>query len=263
MLVLGDHGPQVQELITMLRKLGFVLDVGEVFDTPVKRCVEAFQVANVDASGQPLEVDGKVGPNTRWAIEVALGLRKPNVQSDLTLPGTPAGGSDAGRRALAVAIKEADARHGEKGSDNHGPDVRRYLDGREPEGSSWCAGFVSHCFREALGYEAVFGYILGAQALHNRMRKLGYAYDAAMSNPPQPGDIIAWRRIDPAKAAETAWKGHIGIVHSFQDGILWTVEGNRGPYPAVVKSFRYSWSDLVVSLKGDRFKGLYGLSRHP
>ena len=78
MLVVGNHGPQVQEVVIKLRRLGFVLDVGEIFSTQVKRCVEAFQVANVDASGHPLEVDGKVGPNTQWALEVALGLRKAN-----------------------------------------------------------------------------------------------------------------------------------------------------------------------------------------
>lgn len=263
MLVLGDQGPEVRKLITQLRKLGFLLKVGDNFDTTVRKCVEAFQVANVDASGQPLEVDGKVGPNTRWAVEAALGRRTLDVQTTVALPGVRSGGSNAGRRALAVAMREAEGRCGEKGSDNRGPDVRRYLNGKVPEGSSWCAGFVSYCFHEALGHDAAFGYLVGAQALHDRMRKLGHTYTAAMSNPPQPGDIIVWRRIDPAKPEKTKWQGHVGIVHSFTNGILWTIEGNRGPYPAIVRSFRYSWSDLVASLQGDRFKGLYGLSRHP
>jgi peptidoglycan hydrolase-like protein with peptidoglycan-binding domain len=261
-LKLGSSGPDVRTLIDDLRRLGFGLPAGNMFDAVVRRSVEAFQVANLDASGAPLVIDGKVGTNTRWALDAALNGRSPQ---DLVanVPGLPGGGSASGRAALQVALAELAAGNGEVGGDNRGPHVTRYLNGQAAAGSSWCAGFVSYCFRQGLGRNADFGYIVGAQALHNKMRALGNAYAAALSNPPQPGDIIAWRRVDPTNPAQSAWKGHIGIVHSFADGILWTVEGNRGPFPSRVKAFRYSWSALVASLSGDRFKGLYGLSRHP
>ncbi|KAB2784739.1 CHAP domain-containing protein [Brucella anthropi] len=262
MLVLGDRGTEVKALVTKLRKVGFALKPTDVFDNIVKKSLEAFQIANVDASGQPLNVDGKLGPNTDWALDAALGNQTLDVKSSIVLPDLAAG-KTTGSKALSVAMNEMNSGCGEQGADNRGPDVRRYLNGKAPEGSSWCAGFVSYCFQEALEKEPVFGYLVGAQALHNRMRSLGYAYHAAMTEPPQPGDIIAWKRVDPTNPKETYWQGHIGVVHSFMNGILWTIEGNRGPYPAFVRAFRYSWADLVVSSQADKFKGLYGLSRHP
>lgn len=263
MLKFKDQGPQVRALVAQLRTLGLALEVTDSFDATVKKSVEAFQVSNVDASGQPLKVDGKVGHNTRWAIDAALGLHTLQVRGLLDLPDPPVGGSKSGREALSIALREATANCGESGSDNHGPDVRRYLKGHASEGASWCAGFISYCFHEALGHDGVMGYLVGAQHIHRRMSELGHAYTPTLSNPPQPGDVIVWRRIDPIKPKQTSWQGHVGIVHSFTNGILWTVEGNRGPYPAIVRAFRYSWSELVASSQSDRFKGLYGLSRHP
>ena len=264
LLKLGSAGRQVAALIDKLRALGFSLPRGDRFDSTVRRSVEAFQVANVDASGAPLVVDGKVGPHTRWAIDAARrGLRP--ASTGFGLPDIPAnGGSAAGRSALAIALDELAANCGEAGSNNSGADVRRYLQGcGVSPPANWCAAFVSHCFRTALGQNAVFGYVAGAQAVHNKMRRLGHGYSASLSHPPQPGDIIVWRRVDPTDPVNTAWQGHIGLVHSFSDGNLWTIEGNRGPFPSQVKAFRYSWSSLVSSSTNDRFKGLFGLSRHP
>ena len=263
MLKKGDEGAEVAVLIDDLRRMGFQLEGGRTFDATVKRSVEAFQVGKTDASGQPLVVDGKVGPNTRWAIDVFLGKITTAADIEVTLPPVPKGGSKSGRLALDVAIAEAVAGRGEEGGDNCGPDIRRYYSTHAEEGASWCAAFISYCFREALGREADFGYRIGAQDVHNQMRNLGNAYPASLQSPPQPGDIIVWRRVDPENPKGTAWQGHVGMVHGFQDGILWTIEGNRGPYPSKVKAFRYGWSDLVVSAGNDKFKGLYGLSRHP
>jgi hypothetical protein len=264
LLKLGSQGPEVAALISDLRALGFGLPQGNVYDVAVKQSVEAFQVGHVDASGTPLVVDGKVGPHTAWAIHAALTGGTPTV-TDFGLPPLPAaGGSAAGRTALGIAMQDMAAGRGEIGANNSGPDVAAYL---APTGlgtpSNWCAAFVSHCFKQALGHDAVFGYLAGAQAVHNRMKQLGHAYAASLSNPPEPGDIIVWRRVDPNNPAATGWYGHIGIVHSFADGNLWTIEGNRGPFPSKVKSFRYSWVLLVSSAANDKFKGLYGLSRHP
>lgn len=261
LLKFGDEGPKVAALVEDLRKLGFGLPAGSVYDSVVKKSVEAFQVSNLDPSGLPLVVDGKVGPLTRWALDARLTNIAP-AASQFALPALTGGGSNAGRAALNVALQEMAAGHGEEGSDNHGQHVRAYLNGVE-EGASWCAAFVSYCFRQGLGHNGVFGYTAGAQALHKKMKSLGHAYAASLSNPPQPGDIIAWRRVDPKKVASTSWQGHIGIVHSFHDGILWTIEGNRGPFPSRVQSFSYPWPSLVVSATNDAFKGLFGLSRHP
>ena len=262
LLSLGDSGAQVARLIADLRTLGFQLPAGQVFDAVVKKTVEAFQVTALDAAGVPLLVDGKVGIHTRWALDAALHATPPGPTS-FDLPPPIAGGSATGRAALAVALQEMAAGHGEIGGDNRGPQVATYLHGLSGP-TSWCAAFVSYCFYTGRGGQnAVFGYQLGAQDVHNRMRALGHAYAASLTTPPQPGDLIAWRRVDPSDPNGTAWRGHIGLVYGYADGNLWTVEGNRGSYPSKVKPFRYSWSALVASATNDKFKGLYGVSRHP
>ncbi|WP_045855132.1 CHAP domain-containing protein [Raoultella terrigena] len=262
MLKMGDEGIAVAQLVDDLRKLLFGLAPGNKFDALVKKSVEAFQVANVDSSGQPLVIDGKVGPHTRWALDAALGKHSgivPHVQPPSLPPVT--GGSKTGQAALKIALAEVG--QGEGASDNYGPDIKRYFAGHGKQGQSWCAAFVSYCFSQALGAEPLFGYQTSAQALHNKMKSLGYSYTPSLSNPPQPGDIICWLRVDPGKVKETAWQGHVGIVQRYADGILWTVEGNRGAWPSKVNLFHYSWSVLVTSATNDNFKGLYGLSRHP
>lgn len=263
LLKLGSAGPDVAGLIDDLIALGFALPRAEVFTKGVKTCVEAFQAANLDSLGRPLRVDGAVGEHTAWAIAAARGRVTPASASSMLMPPPLPGGSAAGRAALQAALAEANAGRGEAGRDNDGPDVLKYLGGVVAAPANWCAGFVSWCFKTALGREPVFGYLVGAQAVHKRMATLHHAYAAKLSDPPQPGDIITWRRVDPARPAATAWQGHIGLVAGYADGYLHVVEGNKGPFPARVKVFQYPWTDLVASTSGDPFKGLFGLSRHP
>jgi hypothetical protein len=50
-----------------------------------------------------------------------------------------------------VAIDELNAGAGEEGGNNMGRWVRKYLQPAGlPEGNSWCAGFVSWCFLQAV-----------------------------------------------------------------------------------------------------------------
>lgn len=261
MLKSGDKGSAVSELVDDLRTLHFNLDRTDTFSPLVKKTVEAFQVANLDASGQPLVVDGKVGPHTRWALDAALGKYQALNQNAVLPTHLTTGGSHIGLSALKIA--QGELGHGESGSDNHGPDIIKYLSGHGQQGDSWCAAFVSYCFSKAIGQQPLFGYQLSAQSLHNKMKSLGYAYTPSLSQPPQPGDIICWLRIDPVNPQKTAWYGHVGIVQGFADGVLWTIEGNRGAYPSRVNTFHYSWADLVISATNDKFKGLYGISRYP
>ena len=114
----------------------------------------------------------------RWGcLPAGLSMRasttSPPWQTSLLCVPPLAGGSAVGKAALAVAIQEMQAGHGEEGGDNRGQHVRTYLNSQVAEGSSWCAGFVSYCFRQALGRDGVFGYIVGAQALQNKMKSLG------------------------------------------------------------------------------------------
>lgn len=261
MLKSGDKGSAVSKLVDDLRTLHFNLARTDTFDLLVKKTVEAFQVANLDASGQPLVIDGKVGPHTRWALDAALGKYPAFSQNTASPTLATAGGSLIGLSALQIA--QGELGRGESGKDNHGPDIIKYLAGHGQQGDSWCAAFVSYCFSQTIGHTPLFGYPLSAQALHNKMKSLGFSYTPDLSHPPQPGDIICWLRIDPVNPKATAWYGHVGIVQGYADGVLWTIEGNRGAYPSRVNTFHYSWASLVVSATNDKFKGLYGLSRYP
>ena len=69
------------------------------------------------------------------------------IQPDfMQLPSIKFGGSTVGRAALAVAINELTSGAKEIGGANSGLWVRKYLIELAPEGSSWCAAFVSYCF---------------------------------------------------------------------------------------------------------------------
>jgi hypothetical protein len=75
---------------------------------------------------------------------------------------------------------------------------------------------------------------VGAQAIRNELRRRGYEYAPSQANPPRPGDVVTWWR-----GTYSGWQGHIGIVEGFADGIVTTIEGNRGRYPSRVGRFRY------------------------
>ncbi|QFG76676.1 hypothetical protein DMB90_10725 [Raoultella planticola] len=87
---IGDEGKAVAQLVDDLRKLSFGLAPTDKFDQVVK-VSRSFPVANVDASGQPLIVDGKVGPHTRWALDAALGKHSVVLQHPTLPTFTPSG----------------------------------------------------------------------------------------------------------------------------------------------------------------------------
>lgn len=228
----GSKGGAVRELSEALASLGLAAAATDVFDMAMERAVRAFQSQNLDPRGEPLVVDGVVGPLTRFAIDVALGARDPRS------PAPAAGaGSLLGEAALAAARAEAARGAGEEGGNNRGPDIRVYLDGLAQEGADWCAGFVSWCHREGarrLGRAMPFRYSLGARDIRNQFRDRRWAFAASLAQPPLPGDVVVWWR-----GAPSGWQGHIGIVERCADGILATIEGNRGPYPSRVSRHRY------------------------
>ncbi|MCG6122909.1 MAG: CHAP domain-containing protein [Microvirga sp.] len=228
----GSTGQAVRELSEALLALGRVGVATDVFDARLDRTVRAFQTQNLDPRGEPLVVDGIVGPLTRFAIDAALGARDALAVVDEDEPLSPFGDV-----ALSVAREEAARGAGEAAGNNRGADIRAYLDGRATEGSDWCAGFVSWCHREGarrLGRAMPFRYSLGARDIRNQFRERGWDYSPSAAHPPRPGDIVVWWR-----GAVSGWQGHIGLVERCVDGILTTIEGNRGPFPSRVSRYRY------------------------
>ncbi|WP_096700654.1 CHAP domain-containing protein [Magnetospirillum sp. 15-1] len=234
----GGDGPEVRELQTALVIRGFVVAPTGRFDTTTYQAVRAFQSQNVDRDGQPLKVDGSVGDLT-WA---ALTGGKPAAAAHpigvdfTTMPPSDLGGAATGRNGLKAAIGELTAGAGEIGGDNSGPWVEKYLDGRAPPGSSWCAGFVSWCLREGNGGASPLVYSLGARDILAQCRKRGWAFPPGSSASPLPGDLVVWWRV-----AADGWQGHVGFVHQLRDGKLYTIEGNKS---AFVQGFSYTYAAM-------------------
>ncbi len=232
-LRLGDIGEAVKMLQTSLNEFAYGLVVDGFFGRMTHSAVIDFQSANVDKYGEPLVVDGVVGPLTWWR------LRHPNESRTSTiytsLPSMRFGGSDLGRNALQVAIEELNAGAREINGNNSGEFVRKYL---EPSGITtaepWCAAFVSWCYFQASGgikEQMPFDYNVGAKSTYNAFYRKGWTYNLEDGIQPEPGDIVVWHRGDPQ-----GWMGHIGLVHHMEDGFIHTIEGNRLPE---VKGFKY------------------------
>jgi Phage tail lysozyme/Putative peptidoglycan binding domain len=70
MLQHGDRGEEVKRLQRILKEHGFFEGtIGGNFLDLTKAAVERFQAAHKGPHGQPLDVDGIVGPDTWWALE--------------------------------------------------------------------------------------------------------------------------------------------------------------------------------------------------
>src|SRR5438046_2558070 len=147
MLKKGDKGNGVTELQNLLVERGYPVDVNSVFDLQTYHAVRAFQSQNLDQHGQPLVIDGVVGPLTWWSLTHPKPIvETPTAVDYRQMPPEEAGGSQLGRGALAAAIGELNAGAGEVGGNNSGPWVVKYLNGMAEEGRSWCAAFGSWCF---------------------------------------------------------------------------------------------------------------------
>jgi peptidoglycan hydrolase-like protein with peptidoglycan-binding domain len=65
---------------------------------------------------------------------------------------------------------------------------------------------------------------------------LAAAVSELKANAREIGDIVVWWRINL-----TGWFGHTGLVHSVQEGMLYTIEGNHSPR---VQGFPYVLSRM-------------------
>ncbi|MFC2169851.1 CHAP domain-containing protein [Acidobacteriota bacterium] len=228
-------GEAVEELTTLLVERGYLQTATQTFDRLVRMAVKEFQARHVDERGVPLVVDGVVGPVTWWALQNPDNtdiLEQPIPEKLKSMPET--GGSPRGRAALETALSEMEAGAKEVDSNNSGPWVEKYLNNIAPTPANWCAGFVSWCYAQHPD-GIPYTYTVGARATRSKFKTKDWLYDVSENSLPQPGDIIVWWRDQP-----TSWKGHIGLVHSLSEGgILYTVEGNKGGFPAPVRVFDY------------------------
>ncbi|MGP1609403.1 MAG: peptidoglycan-binding domain-containing protein, partial [Burkholderiales bacterium] len=65
----GDTGNEVRTLQKLLAQRGYPVESSGTFDAQTWRAVRAFQTQNLDQHGQPLVVDGVVGPLSWWSLQ--------------------------------------------------------------------------------------------------------------------------------------------------------------------------------------------------
>ncbi len=232
----GSQGSAVKTLQELLRELDYNVPVTGIFDNATYAAVRSFQASHLDKHGIPLKVDGVVGDITWWALSNPRTSVSHGVIDFTKMPDAAMGGSAIGRAALMAAIGELKAGAGEIGGNNQGKWVKKYLDPVPlGVGNAWCAAFLSWCFLQAVGGDKAkmpFRYTAGARDLFNQLKNKCLAIkDAGPAYIPQPGDIVAWWRVSMASGL-----GHIAIVHHFEDGFLYTIEGNKA---ANVAGFDY------------------------
>lgn len=248
----GSQGEMVSYLNQRLHTLGLVPQPGPLFDLATQRAVRTFQASQLDERGRPLSVDGLVGPLTAWRL---VHIEDPVPQADPLPPvastvALPPGGSIRGRLALQTALQERDAGARELGSNNSGDFVRKYLHPNGKPPLPWCAGFVSWCYSQH-PQGCPYNYSLGARDILNQFTRRGWRIDPRKGQQPEPGDIVVWTRDVPGNPHA----GHIGLVVELSEGgILYVIEGNKGPFPAPVKVFDYVYS---------RMNNLLGFGRVP
>lgn len=224
----GMRGQEILDLQARLSVvLGFDLEPSGIFDTNTERAIMAHQQRSVGPHGQPLDVDGVVGDLTWWSLLVTDQSEAFHTQEHARIGQTRGPLSDM---TLAVAVEEARAGAREIGANNAGPFVEKYLR-REDKPGAWCAGFASWCIHEAaarLDVTPPAPYKLTARGLQRELQPLRKGEE------PMGGDLVFWWRVAP-----DSWQGHVEIVSGFSDGILWTIGGNRGAFPAPVRQFSY------------------------
>lgn len=237
----GDQGPQVSELQSLLSNRGYPVEADGNFGLQTYRAVRAYQSQNLDQHGQPLVIDGKVGPLTWWSLTNP----KPEIETPAAvdfsvMPPASAGGSFLGRASLETAIGELNAGAREIGGNNRGPFVEKYLaPAGLDEGNAWCASFVSWCYLQASGGDPdsmPFPYSPGARAILQKLKARGMGHAPNRGYEPEPGDIVVWWR-----ERLEGWLGHVGLVHQLKDGMLYTIEGNKS---TKVQGFSYVFSRM-------------------
>jgi lysozyme family protein len=216
-------GPNITLIQQRLAALG-ISEVGPVdgdFGERTEWAIKLFQARHEDSRGEPLEIDGVVGPMT-WNSLFEI---EPDADEE---PGEQAGGGDLATRALAIAARQIGILERPRGS-NRGPEVDDYMGAidRSLHGQPWCMAFVYWCFNEAA---RELGIGLNVPRTASVWRSWEMAQEQAI------GRIVTARqaRADPDIVKpgmvfyiDTGGRhGHTGFVRDIVDGKLVTIEGN-------------------------------------
>lgn len=114
---------------------------------------------------------------------------------------------------------------GSKNYTEYGLWYKNHVDGSDVyDRAAWCASFVSWCANQAGISKDIVTYHAYTPSGYNWFKANAHAYSrkqvANGSYTPLPGDIVYF------KSAKSSRINHVGIVIQYQDGVLYTVEGN-------------------------------------
>lgn len=174
--------------------------------------VVLFQSRFADARGNPLTMDGVVGPVT-WAALFGVAAVSPALVAPTPLLAS----------VLDVARSQVGKMEVPAGS-NSGPDVNKYLHGVGlGPGYSWCMAFVSWCFSQASANLAIANPVYktgGVMDEWGNTKGTKILHDNAIINTSLivPGQIFI--------IATGGGHGHTGLVEKVTGGLLTTIEGN-------------------------------------
>lgn len=263
-LTQGSSGPEIGMLIDDLRDLGFQLEAGTVLTSQVAGALKMFQQSYHDHLGKPLKIDGRLGTSTALALDAAQGRARQKVRfNDADLPPMSQVASGSARRVALIALAEFMRGCGEQGGDNIGPDIARYQCEHRTAKSGWSVDFALYCLRETFGPESLPpSATSNAQGLLDVAKANGWALpvlDGAL----RPGDMIVWHYQEPSLPPHPAWTGHVGVVWSCEQGDIITVEGNRGPYPSLVRPFYHKLASLLKPASNSALRDSITIVRVP
>jgi len=217
------RSPDVTLVQEQLKLLG-INEVGPVdgdYGERTEWAVRLFQARHEDAQGEPLEIDGVVGPMT-WNSLFEIELDETN----RTPP--PGGAGDLATSALEIAGSQIGVLERPRGS-NGGPEVDAFMAAIDPslQGQPWCMAFVFWCFKHAAQQANL---PLEVPQTASVWRSWEMAQEQGV------GKILSAReaRADPDRVKpgmvfyiDTGGRnGHTGFVKDVIDGKLVTIEGN-------------------------------------
>lgn len=218
----GMSGDDVKYVQAILKQQGYFNGacLGN-FKNLTKEAVLWFQMTHIYKGGQQLDVDGKVGSKTWWALHNASG----NSQRNFIDPMIPDGIVGDRFEVLSVGLEEYRTRvHEVPDGSNWGDGVTKY--GGNP-GWAWCCLFVSWVYKQAVG-KYPFGQKQSSTWAGWQYAQQKHIYHARENYTPIPGDMFLMQYKDTH--GNYLHKGHIGFVLAvdMKKKKFNTVEGNSG-----------------------------------
>lgn len=222
-----EDDPNAEAIQVRLKTLG--INPGTIdadFGEHTEHAVRLFQARSADETGEPLEVDGIVGPKT-WAALFAPGANPMPMPMPMPPPPTKSSLIDT---LLDIAAEEVGEREQPAGS-NRGPKVDQYIRsiGFDPTRDSypWCMCFVYWCFVQAAQRSGTSNLVPKTGGVHD-------AWNKSHNNPSVTTISSASAQRNPAQIVPGmvfyintgGSRGHTGIVVANVNGRLETIEGN-------------------------------------